>query len=74
MAKHTTKADAKTVPQDNPEFWKISALAKRWGMHVRTLVRMVERGDLHAVKIARMYRITDAERARIERSGSAPTA
>lgn len=47
-------------------YWKISMLAERWDVHTRTVNRMIERGDLQAIRIAGRHRVPDLERLRIE--------
>ena len=47
-------------------YWKINLLAERWDMNVRTVNRMIKRGELQSIKIAGRHRIPDLERVRVE--------
>lgn len=52
-------------------YWKINLLAERWDVHTRTVNRMIERGELQAIRIAGRHRVPDLERLRVEASSDA---
>ena len=43
--------------EDEKEFWKPSEIAKRLRVDQRVIYGMIDRGELHAVKVGRVFRI-----------------
>lgn len=40
------------------ELYRINELAERWGVHERTIRRMIENGEIDAVKIRSAWRVS----------------
>lgn len=51
------------------ESYTIYELAAAWGCSWRTIWRMIQRGELAAFRVGRSWRISAAERLRVEQSG-----
>jgi excisionase family DNA binding protein len=46
--------------------WTIDALATRWAVSTRTVRRLIERGELHAIRIGSQLRISPETVERFE--------